>query len=146
MYEKEGVHWAVDPQTGEHWSVGSDAEMSEAEAEEEVQRGGAERAEGEVEQEDDSLTAARELIIAEVCGRTSFLHVLLTLTLRLGTAAAYPPPGEAGGNARTSRRHPWSPLPRELAIPVAHVGSTKQSGGYTASPHLYNTYTSEPGR
>jgi hypothetical protein len=69
----DGVAWHVDLESGNHWPVDSDLEMSEAEVEQEVQQGrGAEdaeeagRAEEGVGQEDDTLTEARELVRAEV--------------------------------------------------------------------------------
>ena len=69
----DGVAWHVDLESGNHWPVNSDLEMSEAEVEQEVQQGrGAEDAEGVgraeegVGQEDDPLAEARELVRAEV--------------------------------------------------------------------------------
>ena len=91
----DGITWEVDPQTGSHWPVVSDMDMSEVEVEEEVQREAermeeevqreeAERTEEEVGQEDDPLAAARELLRAEVRARTGSFHVLSALIMYLG--------------------------------------------------------------
>ena len=55
MFSVEGVTWQVDPLTGDHWEVVSEAAMSEAEVEGAV---------GAVE--DDPVNAARELIRTDV--------------------------------------------------------------------------------